>query len=799
MTPAWRWLLLFALLAAQGVAQPVASWAALRSALAPGGVVSLTIGSHLLADGSPITVPAGSFVALSGVAPCAATSVAPAGLCTLDAAGLSSLFVLADNASFTLTALALVNGNATSGAGNGGAILAGSNVSVALQGCVLTNNTAASSGGGVYMQTGSLLLNQTQASGGYATAFGGVASCQQPSVLCANRPLGSCCSFTVLGCSLTGNTVGDGGGALSNSGDVLISDSLLSGNIAPSWGGGAVNTLGRVNITRSSLLANSCVGGGAWGGAINVNGDYVSIIDSIVDSNIAQGDGGAIYLGTYSQNQAGAGLAVATLVLRNTTLSNSAGAVGGAVYADTGVSLDIQNCTFSGNVASGGDGGGFIVSGGAEMISFSNVTFSANSAPAGRGGAVALMDTSAVVFADVQFSDNTAFSSGGALFSEAANLTLTRVAMLRNSVVGSMFCRGGAVSLESVSGGTGVWTGVTFLNNTNLAPSLPDAFFSNSIGASAVAADAALAAPGSDAQWGQGKGGAVFLATAVGTQTQLSLISCSFSGNSALGGGSIAAPGSGPFVLSAQSCVWADSASGNGGGLLLGGNLSASLTNCALAGCAAGVDGGGVYAHNGASLSLSNLTATANVAGGRGAVAALATGASMTAAGGSWSGNSAFGGAALYLANAAASPPAPTAVLSGVTVTGNSATAGGVWLLDAAVSPIPSCAAPCILSNNSALLGPLYATLPSAGQLSVPSTAPSGALLPASVALLDAFGQAASDWPSLLVAASSTTPSALAGQLAAPFSGGNATFLTLQLFGSVGETVPLSFTLSAPT
>lgn len=176
---------------------------------------------------------------------------------------------MGDGASFTVQHLALVNGVA---AQDGGAIQAGSDVAITLRSVVAINNSAPiGSGGAVYLQGGNLTVSDSRFEDNQAFQFGAAASCFS---LCGPR---DCCVMTVANSTMDRNAVGKGGGALGNSGPLRVLGCTLRNNSAPSWGGGALMNYGETVVRDSVLDGNLAVGGGAWGGAINVNGDITLV------------------------------------------------------------------------------------------------------------------------------------------------------------------------------------------------------------------------------------------------------------------------------------------------------------------------------------------------------------------------------------------------------------------------------------------------------------------------------------------------------------------------------------------
>ena len=183
------------------------------------------------------------------------------------------------------------------------------------------------------------------------------------------------------------------GGAIYNAGDrkLSISNSIFNNNNSAEWGGAIVNA-GELSISDSSFSGNSALAGGAI-----LNGRELSITSSTFSDNSAEWSGGAIHNGkdgklsitssTFSDNSAdwdgGAIYNVGELSISSSTFSdNSADEDGGAIYNSSNGTLSIINSSFSGNSAE--SDGGAIDNGG--ELSIINSTFSGNSAD--KGGTI---------------------------------------------------------------------------------------------------------------------------------------------------------------------------------------------------------------------------------------------------------------------------------------------------------------------------------------------------------------------------------------------------------------------------
>ena len=159
------------------------------------------------------------------------------------------------------------------------------------------------------------------------------------------------------------------GGAVSNRGELSISESSFSSNSSADWGGAIYNggegtlTIGNSNFSNNSAIEDDPESIGS-GGAIS-NWGELSISDSVFSGNSADWGGTIINWGggelnisgsTFNDNSADGGGAIdngGVLNITNSTFSGNSADGGGAI--DNGGVLNITNSTFSGNSADWGD------------------------------------------------------------------------------------------------------------------------------------------------------------------------------------------------------------------------------------------------------------------------------------------------------------------------------------------------------------------------------------------------------------------------------------------------------------
>ena len=168
-------------------------------------------------------------------------------------------------------------------------------------------------------------------------------------------------------------------------GALIIQSSVLSGNTAIGFGGGAIyNFLGSMLISDTKILSNTSNGFG--GGLVSEDG-VTTIIHSDISGNSAITSGGAIdiFSGTVTLD-------------RSLVSFNSATTAGGINMVSA--ELNIRNSTISNNFALG-PGGGLIVEGG--MLNLNNVTINENISLAFGGGlfdAGSIVETANSIFAN---------------------------------------------------------------------------------------------------------------------------------------------------------------------------------------------------------------------------------------------------------------------------------------------------------------------------------------------------------------------------------------------------------------
>ena len=267
------------------------------------------------------------------------------------------------------------------------------------------------------------------------------------------------------------------GGAIRNFGTLKINSCMFTNNVVSGFSGGAILSLGQLDIANSEFAFNSAENGGAlyirfagavttitgssfhdntatnqtsaWGGAMLIwDGAAVTVDHSTFTKNGAL-SGGAFYLF--------GGSGGTTLTLITSAATGNTAVQGGGAYVTAGSTLTATDTTFSTNTSTGsngtddshgscantppgdgqpGAGGGLYNTG---TSTFTRCTFDSNTAAGGVGGRGA----------DIVFlcsgSDGATggAGTGGAIFN-AAVLTLTNCTMSGNRAIGGQGGAGGS-------------------------------------------------------------------------------------------------------------------------------------------------------------------------------------------------------------------------------------------------------------------------------------------------------------------------------------------------------------------
>ncbi|MCX7422060.1 MAG: hypothetical protein NT013_21310 [Planctomycetia bacterium] len=237
-------------------------------------------------------------------------------------------------------------------------------------------------------------------------------------------------SLTLYDCHVFENSAfGGGGGGIANSGNLTIFNSTISQNFCQSEGGGIKND-GILNMQNSTISANGT--GYGDGGGIRSTGQMV-ISECVIVGNFG-GRGGAI---------ASSGLQ--GLTVRNTNVSgnHALGSGGGILISNS--SATFENCTIAGNYNGESEvtlfgGGGIQVLNStlvSHILTLQNCTISGNTAT-GNGGGIDLSNAEGNVSASIVSStiaNNVSGQDGGGLCCQTNVSSSILGVLLQNSIV----------------------------------------------------------------------------------------------------------------------------------------------------------------------------------------------------------------------------------------------------------------------------------------------------------------------------------------------------------------------------
>jgi hypothetical protein len=258
------------------------------------------------------------------------------------------------------------------------------------------------------------------------------------------------------------NGIASFGGAIYSSGNFNVTNCTFANNsVVPNGGPGEGAAIyspsGNATLINCIFSGNSGLGSGS-AGAIYVGGSATMMNCIFSNNNVGSGGGAIANLGTS--------------ILMNCTFSSNNAATGGAIL-NAGTSLLMNNCTFSGNSAMFNDGGAIANAGG--ICTLTNCLFSTNASSAGG----AIISSSTLNLADCTFSGNfTTNGNGGALWVYSGSVaSLLNCTITGNSVTngsGAGIYNQGTLALTNciVAGNapdniSGSFSGINNLTNGN--------------------------------------------------------------------------------------------------------------------------------------------------------------------------------------------------------------------------------------------------------------------------------------------------------------------------------------------
>ena len=234
--------------------------------------------------------------------------------------------------------------------------------------------------------------------------------------------ISDCDDATFSNCKFSNNTSGNDGGAVNISGgsNIKFNDSCeFTGNKSDGRGGTINITAGEVSFT-SSTFSNSH--SSSDGGTVSiVGGNPVEFSSCKFENCSADGNGGAVYMSDGSVSFSG-----------SNSFSNNSANNGGAMYVSGGSSLEFSSRTSFRNNTANTNGGALFINASSLTPDLSSITFTGNIASDGNGGALYLRSPATI---GGTFSENYAKSSGGAVYinSSSSSVTINEVNFNTNS------------------------------------------------------------------------------------------------------------------------------------------------------------------------------------------------------------------------------------------------------------------------------------------------------------------------------------------------------------------------------
>ncbi len=332
-----------------------------------------------------------------------------------------------------------------------------------ISGGLITGNTSAKEGGGVYLdaisQGGVFSVAVTKAGSGFTKApnvtfsGGGGTGATGTAIISHGKVIGVMITNAGTGYISSPTISFSGGGGkgasatatlTSESGNLTITGTVIRDNKSlNSIGGGVANSgTGGVTIAGSTIANNSAGTTGGGFSDLNNQGSLV-VMNSLFEDNFAVGNGGGIFVGS-----------PVTTIINSEIDDNVSGANGGGIFAG-GLKMTVQASTIASNISSGNGGGiEFETSGGgvANGSSITNSTITGNSALnnnglSGGGG----IDFGANFFGSVLLLNdtinvNSAGNGGGVASSGAAGSTI----VVENSIIAGNFGNNGTNGADAL-------------------------------------------------------------------------------------------------------------------------------------------------------------------------------------------------------------------------------------------------------------------------------------------------------------------------------------------------------------
>lgn len=415
----------------------------------------------------------------------------------------------------------------------------------------------AASAGAVYVDSGSMLVEDCIFENNTATASGGAIR---------TKSLATDVNLEIRTSTFNNNTAKGNGGAVNFcGGNLVVKDALFTNNKSTAGTGGGALTINEgstATLIMSEYLTSLGFSGNsaASGGAIYTNKATVTIKGYTFDKNTSKSQAGALLVEKE-----------ASLELVNASFTNNETTASGGAIRSNGV-LTINNSEFANNTA--GTHGGAIT---AEVgtINVTNSAFVDNQTKNGNGGALCLTGkiTANLSGGENVFESNTASANGGAIYTN-------------NSTI--------SVEDYTFNGNTAKAGGAVYVNDTGNVEKITGSTFNSN---KATGTDVDLSGNCVDG------GGAIFVVGKVS-----SIEGCTFDSNLGQDGGAIALSGGAVNNLKdsyfySNKTVKSDAGKGGRGGAIYnrGANSGLTIESCVFGGSDLGntsaADGGAIWAN----------------------------------------------------------------------------------------------------------------------------------------------------------------------------------------------------------
>jgi CSLREA domain-containing protein len=310
------------------------------------------------------------------------------------------------------------------------------NAHVTVNGVTIRYGHAADFGGGIYVVTGTLALeNSAVVSNTADQAGGGIYNGDQLTLTLS----------TIMSNSIVGPFGYYGGGVYNAAGSfTYLTRTLIQGNV--SWGGtGFYNDeSAQAHLNFSTISSNRAITGGAAG---LWNNGIASLTSVTVTNNVAAGEAGGIYNGIG-----------ANAVIFDPFVAYNTSSAGAGVYNDMTATLILAGGSVNSNTTTAGPGGGVFNNSRAKLTILA-VDISHNQAQGLYGDGGGVFGYGPLVIEDSNLSANSGHYGGG--ISSHDGLTLTLSTLANNSAL-----EGGGLDLE---GGGGSIDQSTFSDNTAMS------------------------------------------------------------------------------------------------------------------------------------------------------------------------------------------------------------------------------------------------------------------------------------------------------------------------------------------